>query len=227
MSAVTLHAQLRTEIRKGASRRLRRLENQIPAVVYGGHKKPVIIQLSKFKVAKALENESIFSSVFDLHIDDKVEHVILKALQRHPYKAQILHMDFQRVSKHDILVKMIPLHFINEEKAPGVKVGGGVVHHFVSQVELRCEAQYLPEFIEVDLAKMQLDEVFHLSHLKLPKHVTLAVDPEGDHDHPVVSIHIAKVNVVEEDAPETTEVPTVSDGEDDNKDADSSDESGA
>jgi large subunit ribosomal protein L25 len=194
MSVVKLKAQTRTDLGKGASRRLRRLENKVPAILYGGEKKPLILNLLHNEVIKALEHESIYSSIFDLNVDGKVEHVILKDLQRHPYKPVILHMDFQRVSAKDVLVKMIPLHFINEQKAPGF-IAGGVVNHTMTQVEVRCQAKYLPEFIEVDLIKMDLDDVLHLSDLQLPKNVELAIDPTiGGHDHPVVSIHVSRAS---------------------------------
>ena len=198
MSIVMLEAETRTVTGKGASRRLRRLENKIPAVLYGGDKEPQSLHLLHNKVIKALETESIYSSVFGLSVNGKVEKVILKDLQRHPYKSVILHMDLQRVAAKDVLVRMVPLHFLNQDDAPGV-IDGGMVHHTMVQVEVRCQAQYLPEFIGVDLSGMAIDDVLHMSDLKMPKGVHLALDPTiGDHDHPVVSIHVNKVNVVEE-----------------------------
>jgi large subunit ribosomal protein L25 len=195
MSTISLEAEARLVQGKGASRRLRRLENKIPGILYGGEKAAQLIHLQQNKVFKALEHENIFSSVFDLHVNGKVEHVILKDMQRHPYKPVILHMDFQRVSAKDILVKLIPLHFINEQNAPGFKKGG-VINHTMTQVEVRCQAKYLPEFIEVDLNDMDLDEVLHLSDLKLPSHVQLTIDPfVGDHDHPVVGIHVSRASL--------------------------------
>lgn len=210
MSTILLEAETREDLGKGASRRLRRLENKVPGIIYGGSKKPHLVHLLQNKVIKALEQESIYSSVFDLHVDGKAERVILKDLQRHPYKPVILHMDFQRVSAKDILVKMIPLHFINEDKAPGVAAGGSV-SHTMNQVEIRCEAQHLPEYIEVDLSEMALNDVLHLSDIKMPKGVKLALDPqEGDHDHPVVSLHVQKVSVVDDTPAVTTPVQTIS-----------------
>lgn len=198
MSTLKLEAELRVDMGKGASRRLRRLENKVPAVVYGGSKAAIAVDLAHHKVLKVLETESIYSSVFDLHVGDKVEHVILKDIQRHPYKPIVMHMDFQRVSAKDVLVKMIPLHYINEEKSVGVKAGG-IVNHTMNQVEVKCQAKDLPEFIEVDLSSLDVDEVIHLSDLKLPKGVKLAIDPtEGDHDHPVVGIHLPRAAVEEE-----------------------------
>lgn len=209
MSTIVLEAESRKDIGKGASRRLRRLENKVPAVIYGGDNKPQSIHLLHNKVIKALESESIYSSVFDLQLDGKVEHVILKALQRHPYKPVILHMDLQRVSAKDILVKHVPIHFINENMAKGVKAGG-IINHSMTQVEVRCKASNLPEFIEVDMTNVALDDVLHLSDIKLPKGVALTVDVEdGSHNLPVVSIHQPRVAVEEPtDTTVTTEVIT-------------------
>jgi large subunit ribosomal protein L25 len=205
MSTILLEAETRADLGKGASRRLRRLENKVPAVIYGGTKAPQSILFLHNKVIKALETESIYSSVFDITVDGKAEHVILKDLQRHPYKPLIMHMDLQRVSMKDVLVKMVPLHFINEQDAPGVK-DGGVVSHTMAQVEVRCQAKFLPEFIEVDLSQMNMNDVLHLSDLNLPKNVHLALDPtKGDHDHPVVSIHVSKIDLSEEATEEAAE----------------------
>jgi large subunit ribosomal protein L25 len=198
MSNILLEAELRTDMGKGASRRLRR-ENSVPGILYGGGKKPKSIHLQANKLNKALEAERIYSSIFDIEVDGKVEHVILKALQRHPYKKSILHLDLQRVSKKDVLVKLIPIHFINEQKAPGIKAGG-IINHTMTQVEVRCQAQDLPEFIEVDMSGVELNEVIHLSHLKLPKGVQLSIDiADGSHDAPVVSIHLPRIAAIEEE----------------------------
>ena len=212
MSNILLEAETRTDMGKGASRRLRRLENKVPAVIYGGDKKPMSIHFLHNKVVKALETESIYSSVFDISIDGKVEHVILKALQRHPYKPLVMHMDLQRVSKKDVLVKLVPIHYVNEAKAPGIK-SGGIINHTMTQIEVRCQAKDLPEFIEVDMSQVELDEVIHLSSLKLPKGITLTVDvTDGSHDAPVVSIHKPRgIAADEEEAAEVpaSDVPTV------------------
>lgn len=199
MSTIILEAEARKEVGKGASRRLRRLENKVPAIVYGGDKKPKTIHLSHNKLNKTLENEGIYSSILTLSVDGKEEKVILKSMQRHPYKPIILHMDLQRVSAKDVLVKQIPLHFINEQTAKGVKAGG-VISHTMTQVEVRCEARNLPEFIEVDMANVDLGEIVHIADLKLPKGVKLSVDAiSGDsHNLSVASIHTPKAAVSEE-----------------------------
>lgn len=199
MSTILLEAQTRTDMGKGASRRLRRLENKVPAVIYGGDKDPKSILFLHHKVIKALEVESIYSSVFDITVDGKTEHVILKALQRHPYKPLVMHMDLQRVSKKDVLVKMIPIHFTNEQQSKGIKAGG-MINHTMTQVEVRCQAQDLPEFIEVDMTNVEMNDIVHLSDLKLPKNVHLTVDASGSHDAPVVSIHMPKAATVEDDS---------------------------
>ena len=194
MSIIVLEAASRTDIGKGASRRLRRLDNKVPAIIYGGGENCLSIVLDHNKVKHALENRSIYSSVFDLKVDGKVEHVILKALQRHPYKPVILHMDLQRVSSKDVLVKNIPLHFLNEDTCKGVKAGGKINHSMI-QVEVRCKAADLPEHIDVDLANLELNKILHLSDLKLPKGVALTVNfAEQSHNLPVVSVHLPKVS---------------------------------
>lgn len=216
MSTVLLEAESRTDMGKGASRRLRRLENKVPAVVYGGDKEPKSIHFLHNKVVKALETESIFSSVFDITVDGKVEHVILKAVQRHPYKPIVMHMDLQRVSKSDVLVKFVPIHFVNEQKSKGIKAGG-MIQHTMTQVEVKCQAKDLPEFIEVDMTDVDMNEVVHLSNLKLPKGVRLTVDvSDHTHDSPVVSIHAPKAAPAEEEevaATPASEVPTVGEEE--------------
>ena len=208
MSTILLEAETRTDMGKGASRRLRRLENKVPAVIYGGDKKPSSIHFLHNKVIKALETESIYSSVFDISVDGKVEHVILKALQRHPYKPIVMHMDLQRVSAKDVLIKLVPLHFTNEQLSKGIKAGG-IINHTMTQVEIRCQAKDLPEFIEVDMTNVDMNEVIHLSHLKLPKGVHLTLDvTDGSHDSPVVSIHAPKVSSADiEEAAEVEVAP--------------------
>jgi large subunit ribosomal protein L25 len=192
MSHIVLEAEERNQLHKAASRRLRRINEKVPAVLYGGSKGNLHIQLDQNKLNKALESEAVFSSLITLKINGKNESVILKDLQRHPYKAVILHADFQRISAKDVLVKEIPLHFINEDQAPGV-LDGGIVTHTLNQIEIKCQAKDLPEYIEVDLAKMTLNDVLHLSDIKLPKNVKLAHEVDSEHDNPVVSIHMPRV----------------------------------
>ncbi len=187
---------------RGASRRLRREERKIPAIIYGGNKEATAISIWHNELKKALENEAFFSHVLTVELDGKKESVILKDLQRHPYKPILTHADFLRVDKdHEIHVN-VPLHFINEETAPAIKLHGGVANHQINEVEVICLPQNLPEFIEVDMAAVEMDQVVHLSDLKLPEGVRVAALLQGeDHDLPVVAIHKprgAKVDEAEE-----------------------------
>ena len=191
MSDYRLSAHSREEAGKGSSRRLRRLEGLVPAIVYGGKKKPKSIQLAHKDLRRALEEESFYSSVITLEIDGKDEPVILKALQRHPAKPLVLHADFQRASAGTVLKVNVPVHFLNETSCKGVKMQGGVIHHDAVEIEVSCSPKNLPEFIEVDLAEVELDQVIHLSDLKAPKGVAF-VALAHDSDLPVVSIHKAK-----------------------------------
>lgn len=189
---ILLEAESRTDMGKGASRRLRRLENKVPAIIYGGEKEPSSITLLHNKVLKALEDERIYSSVFTVNVDGKAQSVILKDLQRHPYKLQIMHMDLQRVSAKEVITKNVPLHFINEDTCVGVKAGGAI-SHTMTEVEVKCKAKHLPEFIEIDMAGVENETILHLSDLQLPKGVELTADlSDSAHDHPVVSVHSAK-----------------------------------
>ena len=178
---------------KGASRRLRREERKIPAIIYGGGKDATPVAIWHNELKKAIENEAFFSHILTVDIQGKKESVILKDLQRHPYKPILTHADFLRVDKdHEIHVN-VPLHFINEDTAPAVKLQGGIVSHTMTEVEVICLPQNLPEFIEVDLNEVEMDQVVHLSDLKLPKGVKVAALQQGEgHDLPVASIHKPK-----------------------------------
>lgn len=189
MSTITLEAQTRIDKGKGASRRLRRLENNVPGVIYGGHKEPQTIHVSHHKLAKALENEAIYSSVFNVYLDGQAQQVIIKDLQRHPYKPLIMHIDLQRVSGLDLLVRAVPLHFINEATAKGVKAGG-MINHLITQVEIRCQADQLPEFISIDMGNVELNQSVHLSDLILPAGTELTVDTRiNEYNLSIASIH--------------------------------------
>ena len=190
---------------RGASRRLRR-ENGVPAIVYGGKagsndRKPQSITLKANELARALEEEAFYSSIITLTVGDKSEQVILKDLQRHPAKDLIWHADFLRVTKSTKIKAHVPLHFINEDTAPAIKLHGGVANHQINEVEVICLPQNLPEFIEVDMTTVEMDQVVHLSDLKLPKDVKIAALLQGeDHDLPVVAIHKPRGAKVDDEA---------------------------
>ncbi|MFS2124227.1 50S ribosomal protein L25/general stress protein Ctc [Pseudomonas sp. Pseusp97] len=187
-----LNAQERSDLGKGASRRLRRNDGLIPAVVYGGEKAPQSLTLELREVSKLLENEAAFSHVITLNVGSAKETVLIKALQRHPSKGFVMHADFQRVVAGQKLTAHVPLHFINEATAVGVKVGGGEISHVIAEVEVSCLPANLPEFIEVDLAKVELGQIVHLSDLKLPKGVELVQLAHGN-DLAVANIHASRV----------------------------------
>ena len=199
----TLTATAREESGKGASRRLRREQGILPAIVYGGDKAPQNITIEHKELVKHLEHEAFYSHVITLKIDDADETVILKDLQRHPAKEVILHADFLRVSENSEITVNVPLHFTNEASSIGVKKSGGVVNHTMTEVEVSCLPSALPEFIEVDLANIDVGQTVHISDLKLPKGVTsVALSHGADHDLPVASINKPKGSSDDE---ETTE----------------------
>lgn len=215
MSAIQfeLEADVRTDkdMGRGASRRLRRIE-KVPAVVYGGGEQAVSLLLDHNKLIKSLSFEAFYSRILTLKVGKKTEKVILKALQRHPAKPKLLHLDFLRVRADQKLEMHIPLHFKGTEEAPGLKEGG-IFAHLMTDVEVSCLPGDLPEYIEVDVSEMALNQSIHLSELKLPKGVELTAFMHGieGHDQQVVSLHIPKEEEVIEEtaAPAASDVPTV------------------
>ncbi|MBA1276006.1 50S ribosomal protein L25/general stress protein Ctc [Stutzerimonas azotifigens] len=198
MTDFTLNAQARSDLGKGASRRLRRNASLVPAVIYGGDEAPQSIAILAKELAKLLETEASFSHVISLNVDGTAEPVLIKALQRHPAKSFVLHADFMRVVEGHKLTATVPLHFINQESSVGVKQQGGEVLHNINEVEVSCLPQDLPEFIEVDLAKVEIGQVVHMTDIKLPKGVELVSLAHGS-DLPVANIHAPRVS--KEDAP--------------------------
>lgn len=163
----------------GASRRLRHA-GRVPGIVYGGGKPPQAVELDHKELYFSLKNEAFHASVLSLILDGVPETVLLRDFQMHPYKQLVLHVDFMRVdATHKIHIK-VPLHFLNADLAPGVKLGGGVVSHLITEVEVVCLPGRLPEFIEVDLAHLEAGHTIHLSELKLPDGVELAALTRGE-----------------------------------------------
>jgi len=194
-----LIAELREDRGKGASRRLRR-QGKVPAIIYGAGRPPRALSFDQNKVLKQLENESFYSSVLSIKVNDKSQAAILKDLQRHPAKHLIMHMDFQRIVEDEEIKMNVPLHFVGEEIAPGVKQGGGKVAHLINDIEVACLPKDLPEYLEVDVAELELDAMLHLSDIKLPKGVEIPQLAQGpEHDHAIVSIHVIKAAPVEEE----------------------------
>lgn len=202
-------AELRTDMGKGASRRLRHAE-KMPAIVYGAGKDPVNLTLLQKDVRSYVEEEAFYSSILDLNIDGKKEQVILRDVQHHPYKVDLMHMDFQRIDPKAKMHISVPLHFIGEEKSPGVKTQGGLVSHMANEIEVECLAKDIPEFIEVDMSEMNSGDILHMSDIKLPKGVEIMALKHGeDHDTAICSIHPPKGGSVDE---EEAEAPAAEEG---------------
>ena len=196
----TLNANVRDDLGKGASRRLRRNADLVPAIVYGGNKEPQSISIAARELNKALENDAFYSSIIGLSIDGKVEEVLIKALQRHPAKPRVLHADFQRIVAGQKVTVHVQLHFTNEDTCVGVKQEGGMVFRNLPEVEVSCLPKDLPDFIEVDLLNLKLGESLHLTDLKLPEGVEIPSLALGeDHNLPVVTIMAQRTAAADED----------------------------
>jgi len=184
-----IEAQSREDAGRGASRRLRR-QGRIPAVIYGGGQEATSITLDHNALINQSAHEAFYASILKLKIDGgAVQDVLLKDIQRHPFKPKLVHLDFQRV-RSDVAIKIhVPLHFINADLSPGVKAGG-MVNHMMSDVIVSCLPKYLPEFLTIDLADLAMEQSIHLSDIKLPEHVEIAsLMGEDKNDLPVVVIH--------------------------------------
>lgn len=194
-----LTAEFRDAQGKGASRRLRH-ENKVPAILYGGHRDPRPLALDHTKLLLMLDNERFYSTIINLRVGDVTQAAILKDVQRHPAKNAVLHVDLQRVLENEKIRISIPLHFKNEAVAPGVKKGG-VVSHLRNEIEVSCLPKDLPEFVDVDLSKVELNQMLHLSDLAVPEGVEILELSHG-RDAPVVSVHHARAEEVEAPAAE-------------------------
>ena len=194
---------------KGASRRLRR-EGFIPAIVYGGHVDPQPVQFEHNPIWLVSQHEWFYSSILSLDIDGKVEKVLLRDLQRHPVKQRIDHMDFLRVNENEAIRIRVPLHFLNQEKSSAGKTAGVLVMHELNDVEVSCLPKDLPEYIEVDLAALEVGDIIHLSELKLPAGVEVPELRLGkEHDVAVVIAKHAKEEIEEVAAEPSAEVPAI------------------
>lgn len=222
-----LSAEPRKETGTGAMRKMRRA-GQLPGVVYGAGGDAVPITLSSFEVSRHLEHEAFYSHVLNLKLKGKTEQVILRSVQRHPVRSDVLlHIDLQRIRK-DAKIKMtIPLHFKGEDIAPGVKEQSGLISHLMTEVEVSCLPSDLPEFIEADISELHIGELVHLSDLAIPEGLEL-VELSHGHDHAVATIHVRREQVEEEEAaveePEGEEGEAQEAAEGEEKDADSAEE---
>lgn len=205
--AIEINAVKRDLKGTGASRRLRRAGN-VPGVVYGGNKEAQPIEVDHKELFLEFRHEAFHASVLTLILDGKKESVLLRDFQMHPVRNTIQHVDFQRVSATEKIHVKVPLHFINEDMAPGVKLGGGIVAHILTEADVSCLAKDLPEFIEVNVGELQMGDSVHLSQIKLPKGVEF-VQLAHDNDAAVVSIAKTRGSVSDDaaDAPVEAETP--------------------
>lgn len=216
-----LNCTVRTDLGKGASRRLRRLNNDIPAVLYGGGEDPVSLTIAHKDIAKATENEAFFSHIITLNVGKKKQSAVIKALQRHPARPFIMHADFQRVNENEEITVNVPIHFLNEDKCVGVKTGGGSIIKTLNEIEIVCFPKDLPEYIEVDMLELEIGESVHLSDVTLPEGVTsVALSHGEDSDHSIATVQAPRAEVEEsEEAPETPDAPESDSGSDDSEES--------
>src|SRR5207237_5132834 len=209
--AIEISARKREAQGTGASRRLRRL-GKVPGILYGGDKGPVNIELDHQDLYLNLRNERFHASILTLDLGEAKEQVLLRSLNMHPFKPQVQHIDFQRVSKDKKIHMKVPLHFVNAEKSPGVKEQGGVVNHVLNELDIVCFPADLPEFIEVDLGNLAVGHSLHVRELMLPKGVELTLHKGED---PVIATVVVPALITEEEeaaqaaaAVAASEVPT-------------------
>jgi len=193
--AIEISARKREAQGTGASRRLRRL-GRVPGIVYGGDKGPVNIELDHKALYLNLRNEKFHASILTLDLGESKEQVLLRALNMHPFKPQVQHIDFQRVSKDKKIHMKVPLHFVNAEKSPGVKEQGGVVNHVLNELDIVCFPADLPEFVEVDLGNLAVGHSLHVREVPLPKGVELTLHKD---ENPVVATVVVPALITEEE----------------------------
>jgi large subunit ribosomal protein L25 len=199
-----LSVEPRAALGRTGSRRLRKA-GKVPAVLYGGGEAPESMVLDHNTLSHQMNREAFFTSILTLKIGSKSQQVVVKDVQRHPVKPQIMHLDFQRIREDEEITLSVPIHFLNEANAKGVKEQGGVVDHLLSEVEVECLPRYLPEYLEIDVTELELNQIYHLSDIKLPEGVSLVALKHG-RDEPVVGVNPPRQEEV--DAPvEAAEVP--------------------
>ena len=205
----------RTSQGKGASRRLR-TTGRVPGVIYGAGVDAQSVEFDHKALLRHLKLEAFHASILDLTVEGKKDRVLLRDFQMHPFKEQVQHVDFQRVDPKKKIHMAVPLHFMNAEIAPGVKLGKGVVQHIINELQIQCLPDHLPEFIEVDLSNMQLDDIIHLSDLQVPAEVEIIELAQGEgHDQPVASCHMLRAAAVEDEAEAEGEAAPAADADKD------------
>ena len=213
-----VHAETRTVQGTGASRRLRR-SGRVPAILYGGASEPVQLSIDHNEMLRHIEHEAFYSHILSIDVDGKTENAVLKDLQRHPAKAQILHADFMRVVAGQAMRMTVPLHFVGEDTSPGIKNSGGVLDRQRNELEIECLPKNLPEYIEVDVSALDINDSIHLEELTLPEGVESVAKMHGE-NWTVAAVHVPRVAVEEsdEDAETDAEGGEAADGEGESED---------
>jgi large subunit ribosomal protein L25 len=199
-----LAAEARPKLGRTDSRRLRKA-GKVPAIMYGGGEAPESMTLDHNTLVRHMSREAFYTSILTLKVGSKAQQVIIKDVQRHPARPLIMHLDFQRIREDEEISLNVPIHFLNEVNAKGVKEQGGVVDHLLTDVEVRCLPRDLPEYLEIDVTDLELNQIYHLSDIKLPQGVTLVALEHGL-DQPVVAVNVPRQEEVDI-APEAAEVP--------------------
>ena len=213
-----VHAETRTVQGTGASRRLRR-SGRVPAILYGGASEPVQLSIDHNEMLRHPEHEAFYSHILSIDVDGKTENAVLKDLQRHPAKAQILHADFMRVVAGQAMRMTVPLHFVGEDTSPGIKNSGGVLDRQRNELEIECLPKNLPEYIEVDVSALDINDSIHLEELTVPEGVESVAKMHGE-NWTVAAVHVPRVAVEEsdEDAETDAEGGEAADGEGESED---------
>ena len=210
---ISLTAELREDVGKGASRRLRRSGQKVPAIIYGASKDPQNLTLAVNELSKAMSVEAFYSQIIDVSVEGGIQQAVVRDLQRNPASGKVQHIDFQRISANQAMHVSVPLHFINEENCHGVKMEGGLISHNMQEVEVSCLPADLPEFLEIDVIDLAVGGSLHLSDIKLPSGVTIIALSHGDdHDLPIVAVSAPRA-AVEEDLDGPVEAPEADDAE--------------
>jgi len=196
MAKFELSAEPRDVKGKGASRRLRRA-GKVPAVMYGAGKDAIMLSLDHNTLYHQVKNEAFYSSILTVKVGADQEQAVLRDIQMHPFKPRIAHLDLLRISATEKLHMRVPVHFLNQDSAPGVKQQGGIVNHLMSEIDITCLPKDLPEFLTIDLGEMNLNDSVHLSGIKLPEGVTITSFAHGGDDLPVVAITAIREEVEE------------------------------
>ena len=187
--ALSLEVQARDPEGSNSARRLRRLEDRVPGVLYGAGREPASFSLESRVLVKAMESEAFFSQIIELVMGARRQRVVLRDVQRHPATDRVIHIDFLRIQEDQVMHMAVPIHFLNEDRCQGVKVDGGIIARNLIEVEVACLPKDLPQYIECDLGELRVGHSVHLSDLELPERVrAVALMHGSEHDTSVVSV---------------------------------------